>query len=229
MTFDRFYSIIRPHKAASFNTVKRAKITITSIVIFSVSFNIPPLFVITNGGRECVPDLSNLAKTFYFWVYYVIQFIIPFVLLLVMNSAVIHTLRTRLISQAKYQGQNQGQGEGQGQMNKIKTSDGQVYAILLLVAFSFFILITPMYAFIVYSMVVDYTKSPYDFAVFYLFYNVMHKMFYTNNAINFFLYVISGNRFRTDLINLFQYKKEKCYIDSNTELYTKASGASTVS
>ena len=48
-----------------------------------------------------------------------------------MNSAVIHTLRTRSISQAKYQGQNQGQGEGQGQMNKIKTSDGQVYAILL--------------------------------------------------------------------------------------------------
>ena len=28
MTFERFYSIIRPHKAASFNTVKRAKIII---------------------------------------------------------------------------------------------------------------------------------------------------------------------------------------------------------
>ena len=229
MTFDRFYSIIRPHKAASFNTVKRARITIISIIIFTVAFNIPPLFVVTNEGRDCVPDLSNLAKTFYFWVNYGIQFVIPFVLLLVMNSTVIHTLRTRLISQVKCQGQNQSQAQGEGQVNKIKTSDGQVYAILLLVAFSFFILLTPFYAFIVYSMVVDYTKSPYDFAVFYLFYNVMHKMFYTNNAINFFLYVISGNRFRTDLINLFQYKKEKYYIDSNTELHTKASGASTVS
>ena len=102
-----FYSIIRPHKAASFNTVKRAKNHYYINSYFQCfHFNIPPLFVITNGGRECVPDLSNLAKTFYFWVYYVItvsSFLLCF--LLVMNSAVIHTLRTRLISQAKCQGQ----------------------------------------------------------------------------------------------------------------------------
>ena len=154
MTFDRFYSIIRPHKAASFNTVKRAKITITSIVIFSVVFNIPPLFVITNGGRECVPDLSNLPKTFYFWLSYVVQFAIPFILLLIMNSTIIHVLRTRSILQAEHKGQSQDQGDqGQGQMNKIKSSETQIIAILLLVAFSFFILITPMYAFIVYSMI----------------------------------------------------------------------------
>ena len=41
MTFDRVYSIIKPHKAASFNTVKRAKITIWFILIFSCAFNIP--------------------------------------------------------------------------------------------------------------------------------------------------------------------------------------------
>ena len=41
MTFDRFYSIIMPHKAASFNTVKRAKMTILCIVLFSIVYNIP--------------------------------------------------------------------------------------------------------------------------------------------------------------------------------------------
>ena len=41
MTFERFYSITMPHKAASFNTVKRAKITIICIVVFSVVFHIP--------------------------------------------------------------------------------------------------------------------------------------------------------------------------------------------
>ena len=40
MTFDRFYSIIRPHKAATFNTVKRAKITIFAVVVFSILYNI---------------------------------------------------------------------------------------------------------------------------------------------------------------------------------------------
>ena len=50
MTFDRFYSIIKPHKAASFNTLKRAKITIVSIVIFSILYNIPHLFITSNQG-----------------------------------------------------------------------------------------------------------------------------------------------------------------------------------
>ena len=81
-----------------------------------------------------------------------------------MNSTIIHVLRTRSILHVDHKGQ--GQDQGQGQMNKIKSSEKQIIAILLLVAFSFFILITPLYAFIVYSMVVDYMKSPYDFAVF---------------------------------------------------------------
>ena len=44
MTFERFYSIIKPHKAASFNTVNRAKITITCIVCFSSTVCLPNLF-----------------------------------------------------------------------------------------------------------------------------------------------------------------------------------------
>ena len=225
MTFDRFYSIIRPHKAALYNTVKRAKITIVSIVVFSIIFNISPLFVITNEGRECVPDLSYLGKTLYFWLSYVVQFVIPFIMLLIMNGTIIHIIRTRSVLRPEHK--DKGQDQGQGQINKIKSSERQIFAILLLVSFSFFILITPLYAFIVYSMVVDYTKSPYDFAVFYLFYNVMHKMFYTNNAINFFLYVISGKRFRTDLIHLFKCRKDKGSGETNTELQTKSSTVET--
>ena len=41
MTFDHFYSIIRPHKAALFNTVKRARIIILCIIIFSILIIFP--------------------------------------------------------------------------------------------------------------------------------------------------------------------------------------------
>ena len=43
MTFERFYSIIRPHKAASFNTVKKAKITIMCIVVISTLYKYAPV------------------------------------------------------------------------------------------------------------------------------------------------------------------------------------------
>ena len=70
MTFDRFYSIIKPHKAASFNTVKRAKITILIIVIVSFSYNIPHMFVADNVSWECLPyggALGTVLGETYYW------------------------------------------------------------------------------------------------------------------------------------------------------------------
>ena len=197
MTFDRFYSVFRPHKTASFNTVKRAKVTIVFIVIFSLLFNIPYLYIMTHEGRVCIPLLQGTLKAFYFWLCYVVQFIFPFVSLLTMNSVIIHKLRMRKQSRL-----NEGQGQNEGQM--LKSSEKQIFAILLLVAFSFFILVTPLYAFSLYSMLFDYTKTPERFAGFYLFNHIIQKMYFTNNAINFFLYVISGHKFRNDLLGLFR-------------------------
>ena len=99
MTFERFYSIIRPHKAASVNTIKRAKITIVVVIISSIFFNIPVIFTSTNIGKECVAWARDVWDRPVFQVHYytsvVIKFALPFVLLLIMNSFIIHTLRTR--------------------------------------------------------------------------------------------------------------------------------------
>ena len=102
MTFDRFYSIIRPHKAASFNTVKRAKITIACIVMFSLLFNIPHFFISSHKGWLCLPfgNVVAMAKgysQFYYWLSLTLQFLLPFVLLLIMNSFIIRTLQKRVM------------------------------------------------------------------------------------------------------------------------------------
>ena len=199
MTFDKVYSILRPHKASSFNTVKRAKITVTCVIVFSSLYNIPYLFIITNNGPQCVTDLLSFKNRFFFWLSYVVHFVIPFISLLSMNSIIIHILRTRTLlknTQSKVQ-----------TPNSVQRVDKQTFVILLLVAFSFFVLITPLYAFTLYVEFVDISKSPKAFAGFYIFYQVMHKLYYTNNAINFFLYVISGRKFRNDLIRLFKFSK----------------------
>ena len=48
--------------------------------------------------------------------------------------------------------------------------------------------------------------TPYYHAGFYLFYNIGEKTYYTNSGINFFFYVMSGQKFRTDLLKLFNWK-----------------------
>ena len=183
MTFDRFYSIVVPHKAALFNTFKRAKITVTCITIVSILYNLPHLFLSSHVNWECVPfgnAEGNLFGEFYYWLSVVIQFALPFILLLIMNSIIIHKIRNRFVSEL------------------------QVFAILLLVTFAFLILSTPAYLFFLFVKVIDFFKTPRLFAGYYLFYNVAYKMHFTNHGINFLLYVISGKKFRTDLVNIFR-------------------------
>ena len=62
---------------------------------------------------------------------------------------------------------------------------------------------------VMYVNFVDYSKSPKSFAEYYFIYNLDQKSYYTNYGINFFLYVISGQKFRSDLIRLFKCKCNK--------------------
>ena len=70
MTFERFYSIIRPHKSASFNTIGRAKTIILCTVMVSVVYNLPHIFITTSDGRRC-GAFGKALKTgigkFYYW------------------------------------------------------------------------------------------------------------------------------------------------------------------
>ena len=114
-----------------------------------------------------------------------------------MNSFIIHKIRTREnLTQTTTDSK-------QGESLRNKGSELQVFAILLLVTFTFLILSTPAYCLFLFVMLIDFQKSPKIFALYYLLYNIAHKMSFTSYGINFFLYVISGNKFRTDLKHLF--------------------------
>ena len=190
--------------AASFNTVKRAKITIVIIVIFTCFFEILHLFTTTINGRECIPYgavMKHSYGQFYFWLTTVINFLLPFVLILSMNCVIIRTLITR---SSKFNGsmRQEGQGQDEGQTSKLKSSERQIIMMLLLVTFGFLILSTPVYVMVFFINFAEIGKTPKDYAAFYLFYNVGQKVYYLNYGINFIFYVLSGKKFRADLLNL---------------------------
>ena len=112
MTFDHLYSIIRPHKAASFNTTKRA---ISCIVFESIFFNIPHWFVTGHDEWLCLPFGDKLAmkkwySQFYYWLSFSIQYAIhTSIFLLIMNGVIIHTLHARMGSAIDYKSLGEGQ------------------------------------------------------------------------------------------------------------------------
>ena len=124
MTFDRFYSIIRPHKAASFNTIGRTQIIIYIVIVSSIVFNIPHLFTSDHQGWQCTPygkANTNVYGQMFYWFSCIIEFVIPFVSLLTMNSVIIHKLRTRSILKEK---------SGSEESLPKKTSDTQIFIML---------------------------------------------------------------------------------------------------
>ena len=219
MTFDRLFSIVRPYQAVSFNTVKRAKFTIASCITFSILYNLPHLFMSAEKSGHCVPygnTMKTLIGRIYYWFSFVVNFTLPFSLLLVMNSVIIQAMRRRLRFRAKL---IRSQGQGQGQIQRMNSSDKQVFIILLLVTFSFLILTTPAYLWFIYDQFINYESTAKTFADFYFFYSVSQKLLYTNYGINFYLYVLSGTKFREDLRSLFKMKtnkKAECFIPNSS-------------
>ena len=211
MTFDRFYSIIRPHKAAPFNTVKRAKVTIFCIGLFRVIYNIPHIYLTLAPEGRCTSYLNpSIFGKIYYWISISFNIVVPFTSLLTMNGFIILALaeRSKLLS-IDSENQVQGHNQSQGQRGRMSSSEKQIYITLLLVTFSFLIFMALSWFSIIYYMFVDYKKSPRSIAGFYLSHSVMQKAYYTNYSINFILYVISGKKFRSDLVGLFTRKRLK--------------------
>ena len=158
------------------------------------------MFIADNDGKIAS---VNVYDELYYWLSEVISFILPFVSLLTMNSVIIHTLRQRLkLKMSEAQDLNQNMGHN----SKHKKSDRQIFTMLQLVTFGYLILNIPVKSLIFYLNFYS-GHTAYYYAGLHLFYQIGEKTFYTNHGINFFLYVMCGQKFRTELKNLFiRYK-----------------------
>ena len=104
--------------------------------------------------------------------------------------------------------ENPDQVQGNNETHESKQPEKQIYIMLLLVSFTFIILYTPANV-LVLHMNFFTGNTPTFFAGQYLFLQISEKLFYTSHGINFFLYVLSGQKFRTDLIKLLRKAKIK--------------------
>ena len=147
----------------------------------------------------------------YYWFSFTLNFALPFILLLIMNTVIIHTLRQR---SAKVERRSEGQVQTEGQ--GMKNIERQITITLPLVTFGFLILSTPDQIMVFYTNYIDVRKSAYTFAGYYLFYNVGQKTYYSNYGINYFLYVISGQKFREDLGKLVKCQKQTPDVPANS-------------
>ena len=209
MTLDKFTAIKWPHKAATYSTATRAKMTVIGVVVCVLVYNIPHIFSTKMVGDVCLGyAIGGTITKFYSWLSFILNAAVPFLLLIYMNYVIVQKVRS---SHKMFRGNNPGRGQGEGEQagqstavrrqNKMKNTENQLTIMLLLVTTLFLVLMIPTYIRFVYTSFVT-RDTPAKYASLMLFYHISHKLYNTNNGINFFLYCISGQKFRNDLKEL---------------------------
>ena len=98
--------------------------------------------------------------------------------------------------------QEQGQSDfAQSRQQAMKSIENQLTIMLLLVTILFLILMIPTNIRFVYFTIVPRNTTA-ELAGALLFYHITRELYFTNSGINFFLYCISGQKFRNDLRDL---------------------------
>ena len=208
MTLDKYIAIKWPHKAAVYNSPKRAVITSSIIYICVVFYNIPNLFIFTIIGNECVGYAKGGVITkVYFWFAFAVSGILPLILLIYFNSVIIQKVRQSRKMFENKESFTEGNSQvlnttNQRRQRAMENAENQLTIMLLLVTTLFVILMIPVQIRVLYLLFFT-VDTPFQYANVKLSFQVTHKLCNTNSAINFFLYCVSGQKFRNDLKELF--------------------------
>ena len=119
-------------------------------------------------------------------------------MLLLRRSEVVEKCFSDNQCQNHQKGQDQGNVVSSRREQTMTNTENQLTTMLLLVTTLFLILMFPTNIRFVYSNFVA-RDTPAKYADLMFFYHLSNKLYITNNGINFFLYCISGQKFRNDL------------------------------
>ena len=201
MTIDKYIAIKWPHKAATYSTPRRAKRITASLYAFTLICNIPNFFLTREIGGQCVAySVSSVIARVYSWFIFVLNAVIPFTLLIYMNYVIVKAVRqSRKMFRTNEETTDGGKNKGMDRRQKtMKSAENQLTIMLLMVTTLFLILLCPTYFRFIYLAFAK-RDTPFEYAKSMLIYQVSSKLYITNSGINFFLYCISGEKFRNDL------------------------------
>ena len=231
---ERVIAVTRPLKAAALLSPRRAKTVIITIIIIGFAYNIPIIFSATmedHFGKQCV-IVSGYASAIYHMSKIVLSGVLPLVAILTMNLTILCAVkssqrRQKCLSAKQHQPINtisndisensdqRSQAISNNDVNlaiahhqdhKISKTERQLTIMTVVLTLSFLCLTMPKYAHQLAFTKIDWQSSPHMRIVFGWSAAITQELYILNSAINFFLYVMTGSKFREDLKTMFQCK-----------------------
>ena len=79
--------------------------------------------------------------------------------------------------------------------------------MLIFVTFAFLILTMPIYIRYIILIIFDCDLTPKRDAICFLFINITNRLYYINNMVNFYMYIMSSVKFRKDTKDLIRLSR----------------------
>ncbi|XP_076444961.1 neuropeptides B/W receptor type 2-like [Babylonia areolata] len=203
MTIERYLAIRFPLMANRWCTPTKARLAVTVMCVGVVALDFHYLVTMRMVWNDvmkteaCGPDSPESQWFLHMvwpWITSSVNCYIPLATVAVLNVLIVRQMRAA----AKFRGSTANTGAAEQ-----ADASRHVTVMLLLVTCTFLLLATPVAVIQVVERYAWVRTTLYEQAVFHLTRTICNNLYYTNHAINFLLYCLSGNRFRQEFVRLF--------------------------
>lgn len=195
MTIERFLAIWLPLRVSELCTRKRAIIVMILLAVPLLGLNLH-FFWSTHEvwddyyAWDCQfrSEFEYFMTKLWYWIDGAAYSLIPFIILVVFNFLIIvgiHRGHRGVVSKID-----------KTQMTEKMRQQQQITIMLVTVSAVFVLLTMPNCVFFIFQNYWDYTSTMHDYARYFLFYQLVFVLSDFNHAINFYLYFLSGRKFR---------------------------------
>ena len=217
ITLDRFVVVIFPLKKASFSTPKKTRMVLIIIGVIAAVKNIHFIWTVDfvynekTGAAMCAFGLVSKGSwvVSYQWFEVCVSSIFPFLIIVTANTCIIYKLQARKMDpniRKSVVAMPRSISTEDNSKVDIKPQESRdntgVTTMLITVSLTFVCLTSPLFIFRLYFSSIGKSKDAHMTAIYHLGHHICHKLWYSNNGVNFCLYSIVGRKFRADLMTL---------------------------
>ena len=235
---DRFISIWFPLRAKALITTFRSKIVVFVIIVTSVVFNGLHVFILYKGYNTNLNDTTDIyiginqeVTTYLNVSWYIVDaavyYILPVPAIFVFNSLIIyrlvinHTKRKAMLPAANTV------GAARKAVHVGEVGEEKIYVMLVVVSGVFIMSVLPHYVLAIFSGFVE-ASDVQTSSIRYFLRQLFISFWCINHSVNFYLYCMTGRKFRSELVKMFRVRKRKSRQDSRECVNNQSDAVNTV-
>lgn len=199
-TIERFIAVNFPLRLTEWCTIRRTVISVAAVGMFSFAVTVPwPVSIVLNpSGKGCIIDPDKTAFIYEVWYKADTSFFIfvPMVIIFLCNITIIYRLQQ---STRRHQQMTNNKDAKQ----KREKEQRHTTVTLLVTSFAFVVLHTPLAVYNCLAMSMLVIRDSQAKATLRFLNSFGLTMAELQNSINFYLYFLTGRRYRHEMIRLF--------------------------